>query len=355
MSTSETSTVEAIEQIGKPVAARIDTLLASEIERWSALDSTIAEPLQSLRTLVAAGGKRLRPAFCYWAFVSAGGSPEDRLVVDAGAALELLHSFALIHDDVMDDSAQRRGADAVHVEFAKAHIARNWRGEHRRFGEGVAILVGDMSFVYADVLMADAPRAAVEVFNEMRVELNVGQYLDISATVTSNVSLNTAQMIASYKSGKYTVERPMHLGAALAGRYDELAKPFSAYGVPVGEAFQLRDDLLGAFGDESLTGKPVGGDLREGKPTALYAMALERAKGAELELLRNRYGAEDLTDAEVVRLQEVLTSTGARNDMQSRIDSLVSQGLEGLEGAAIEAEAKQRLVGLAYFVAGRQH
>lgn len=355
MSTSETSTVEAIEQIGKPVAARIDTLLASEIERWSALDSTIAEPLQSLRTLVAAGGKRLRPAFCYWAFVSAGGSPEDRLVVDAGAALELLHSFALIHDDVMDDSAQRRGADAVHVEFAKAHIARNWRGEHRRFGEGVAILVGDMSFVYADVLMADAPRAAVEVFNEMRVELNVGQYLDISATVTSNVSLNTAQMIASYKSGKYTVERPMHLGAALAGRYDELAKPFSAYGIPVGEAFQLRDDLLGAFGDESLTGKPVGGDLREGKPTALYAMALERAKGAELELLRNRYGAEDLTDAEVVRLQEVLTSTGARNDMQSRIDSLVSQGLEGLEGAAIEAEAKQRLVGLAYFVAGRQH
>src|SRR5689334_13785664 len=151
--------------IADRVADRIEGLLDAEIERWKAVDPDLAAPLESLRELVLAGGKRLRPAFCHWAFVGAGGDPLDPVVVDAGGALELLHTFALIHDDVMDGSITRRGLDAVHVDFMARHAVSAWRGEGRRFGEGVAILVGDLAFVYADMLLAGAPRSAIAVFD----------------------------------------------------------------------------------------------------------------------------------------------------------------------------------------------
>lgn len=347
--------VDVIERVSKPVVTRIDALLGSEIERWSALDSSLAEPLEALRTLVLSGGKRLRPAFCHWAFVGAGGDPLDPVLTDAGAALELLHSFALVHDDVMDDSLVRRGADAIHVQFRKQHSEQSLGGEARRYGEGVAILVGDMAFVYADKLMNAAPRVAVEVFTELRVELNIGQYLDVSATARSDATLPMAQKIAQFKSGKYTVERPMHLGAALAGRFDELATDISAYGIPVGEAFQLRDDILGAFGDTHVTGKPVGGDLREGKPTALLAFARGRASADDATFLDAHYGKAAISDADVAELQRILVDTEARSHVEQSIEQLTEAGLQALETLSITNEAKAQLGALAEFLAGREH
>jgi geranylgeranyl diphosphate synthase, type I len=342
-----------LERIGEPVVARIEALLAVEIERWSELDASLHEPLTALRTLVLAGGKRLRPAFCHWAFVGSGGDSLDPSVVDAGAALELLHSFALVHDDVMDDSLVRRGADAIHVQFHKTHAKSDLRGEGRRYGEGVAILVGDMAFVYADKLMNSAPQTAIEVFTELRVELNVGQYLDVSATARSDATVPMARKIAQFKSGKYTVERPLHLGAALAGRFEELADGLSAYGIPVGEAFQLRDDVLGAFGDAEVTGKPVGGDLREGKPTALLAVARQRASDADSKYLDAHYGNNDITDEQVAELQRILVDTGARKYVEDSIDQLTEAGLEAVDALDVTEEAKQQLAALAEFLAGR--
>jgi geranylgeranyl diphosphate synthase type I len=341
-------------EIGIRVESRIGTLLGAEIDRWARLDSDLAEPLACLLRLVLAGGKRLRPAFCHWAFVGAGGDPDDCRVVDAGAALELLHTFALIHDDVMDGAVTRRGVDTVHVAFEARHAVAEWRGEGRRFGEGVAILVGDLAFVYADLLLADAPRTAIDVFTELRLEVNIGQYLDLLGTVRPAGGKEAARRIAQYKSGKYTVERPLHLGAALAGRLDELAGPLSAYGMPLGEAFQLRDDLLGAFGDQSRIGKPVGGDLREGKPTALVALARERAEGEAARLLE-RLGAPDLSDQEVADLQSVLVDTRALAAVEEQIDALVDEALEALELADLSDVARRRLAELAWFVAGRDH
>ncbi|MGH9150775.1 MAG: polyprenyl synthetase family protein, partial [Acidimicrobiales bacterium] len=249
-------------RIARRVDARIDAVLEAEIARWAGLDSALAEPLGCLRDLVRAGGKRLRPAFCHWALVGAGGDPGSAVVLDAECALELLHTFALIHDDVMDGSCTRRGRDTVHIAFADRHTLGGWRGEGRRFGEGVAILVGDLAFVYADRLLAGAPAEAIEVFTELRIEVNVGQFLDLIGTVNGRPGPSQVRRIALYKSGKYTVERPLHMGAALAGRLHDLAGPLSAFGLPLGEAFQLRDDLLGAFGQQDLLGKPVGEDFR---------------------------------------------------------------------------------------------
>ena len=352
---SAPSAPSSLSWIAQRIDVRIERLLRAELVRWRGLDADLGDPLEAIRDLVMAGGKRLRPAFCHWAYVGAGGDPEDPLVVDAGAALELLHTFALIHDDVMDGSTLRRGMHTVHRSFEARHAVGGWRGEGRRFGEGVAILIGDLAFVYADLLLADAPRAALGVFNELRLEVNVGQYLDLLGTVRGEVGIEQARRICQYKSGKYTIERPLHLGAALAGRLDELGPVLSAYGRPLGEAFQLRDDLLGAFGDTVLTGKPVGEDLREGKPTALYAFAAAAADGAAAKLLADRFGAADLSAAEVGELQAILEGTGARRQVECTIDRRVDEALVALDDAELDEEAHARLVELAHFVAGRDH
>jgi geranylgeranyl diphosphate synthase type I len=338
--------------VAPPVEARIDALLAGEAARWGAVDPELIPPIEALRRFVLDGGKRLRPAFCHWAFVGAGGAATDPAVVDAGAALELLHAFALLHDDVMDGSRLRRGRPTVHIDFAGRHADAGWRGEGRRFGEGVAILVGDLAFVYADLLMVGVPPEATAVFNELRVELNIGQALDLIGTAEARRDRPMARRIASYKSGKYTVERPLHLGAALMGRLDDLAEPLSAYGLPLGEAFQMRDDILGTFGDPAVTGKPVGEDLREGKPTPLLAAASARA-GSDGSSLLDRVGSADLGDDEVAAIQALMVDTGARAETERLIDELAEEAVRALDKAALTDEAKTALTELAAFVVHR--
>lgn len=347
-----TAAPAGLAQIARRVDARMLALLDAEVEGWAAADVELRDPLVALRELVLAGGKRLRPAFCHWAFVGAGGDPDDAIVIDGGAAIELLHTFALIHDDIMDGSSTRRNTDTIHVQFEQQHALSGWRGEGRRFGEGVAILVGDLAFVYADKLLAGAPPEALRVFNDLRVEVNVGQYLDLVGTAKGNVGHGAASRISRYKSGKYTVERPLHLGAALAGRLGELEGPLSGFGLPLGEAFQMRDDLLGVFGDPAATGKPVGEDLREGKPTVLFATAVELADTASAKVLE-RYGAPDLDDDEIGVLQEALVGTGAVDAVERVIDELVGQAFEALDEADLIPAATVALGELAEFVAGR--
>jgi geranylgeranyl diphosphate synthase, type I len=337
--------------IGAAVSARIDTMLAAEQDRWAGVDAALVEPIASLRRFVG-GGKRLRPAFCHWGFAGAGGGADLEQVVDAGAAIELLHVMALIHDDIMDGSVRRHGQTCLHLDYADRHSAQAWRGEARRFGDGAAILIGDLAFVYADRLLRGAPPEAIDVFTELRLEVNIGQYLDLVTTASGDARPEQAHTIAVYKSGKYTIERPLQLGAALAGRLDELGKWYTAYGIPLGEAFQLRDDLLGAFGDGDRLGKDVGEDLRDGKPTTLYALARARATGSDADLL-TAVGRPDMTPAEIAAIQRVMTDTGARADVERTIDDLMVEALDALADAPVTEQARQELHALALFVAGR--
>jgi geranylgeranyl diphosphate synthase, type I len=333
------------------VERRLDAVLTAEEERWAGVDADLRDPLRHLRQLVLAGGKRLRPAFCHWAYTGAGGGDLDA-VTDAGAALELLHAFALVHDDVMDGSDRRRGVATTHQAYGRRHDDEGWRGEPRRFGEGIAILVGDLALVYADALLAAAPLPARRVWDELRLEVNLGQYLDVLHTAAGDADLPTARRIAALKSGRYTVERPLHVGAALAGRLEELAGPLSAYGTPLGEAFQLRDDLLGAFGDPEVVGKPVAEDLREGKPTPLLAIARERATIAEARLLA-LVGRPDLDAAEVAAIQDVLRATGAVDEVERAIGALAHDAVAAAKEAPVTDEARMALADLAEYVAWR--
>jgi geranylgeranyl diphosphate synthase type I len=354
-----------LKELGANVEQRIEALLAVEQDRWAALDPALVDPLEALRRFVQAGGKRLRPAFCFWGFAAAGGDPADPRVIDVGAAYELLHAFALMHDDVMDGSDIRRGRPTTHVESASRHSSAGWRGEARRFGEGVAILVGDLAQVYADLLVDEAmnPRGGPEiapagraevvaVWHDLRRELILGQYLDVLGTARGDRDRATARRISRYKSARYTVERPLALGCALAGGTASVSGELSVYGRPVGEAFQLRDDVLGAFGDAAETGKPVGQDLREGKPTPLLAAAFERATGNQAAVL-DRVGRGDLGEAEVASIQEVLRATGALAEIERRVADLTSEAVAAIEQASIEPIARQPLIDLAFYVARR--
>jgi geranylgeranyl diphosphate synthase type I len=346
----------ALDEVRARVDARLDDLLRSEHHRWARFDERLAEPLERLVHFSVTGGKRLRPAFCHWGHVAAGGDTDDPRVVDTGAALELLHVFALVHDDVMDDADTRRGDPTVHQHFGRLHEAKGWKGESRRFGEGVAVLVGDLAIVLADGLLAGVSRPVWDVYNELRVELVMGQFLDVTVAASGQADLGTSQRISQFKTAKYTVERPLHLGAALAGRLDELAPAFTAYGLALGEAFQLRDDVLGAFGDAEVVGKPVGDDFRDGKPTRLVIGARAVAEREQLRpalAVLDRVGDPDLTAADVVAIQEVVEFTGARASVERRIEELLNTAVEALGAADLEPGARAALVDLAVYCSRR--
>lgn len=336
--------------IAAGITSELADLLAAETRRWTELDPALGEPLGDLTDLVLAGGKRIRPAFCHWGWVLGGGDPDGDGAAAAGCALELLHAFALIHDDVMDGSSTRRGEPTVWHRFVDRHRRRGWQGEDRRFGEAAAVLVGDMAMVLADRTLGLVAPEVRAVWDELRAELNMGQYLDVAGTAGGRVTGAQARVIAEHKTAGYTVVRPLHLGAALAGRTD-LHPALGEHGRPLGIAYQLRDDVIGAFGDPEITGKPVGADLQEGKPTLLLARARESATPAQLEVL-DTVGA-GLDSRSVAAVQQILIDTGARARVEEEIDRLLHRALDALALLPDVPEAIGALGALARYAVAR--
>lgn len=353
-------------------AAVDDTLidfLSTEIDALDRIDPALRPFAQIARDTVLAGGKRLRPVFAHWGWRGVVG-PDAPLapVLPALAALELLHAFALVHDDVMDGSATRRGRPTAHRRLAGQHRAAGRDGDPDRFGDGAAVLVGDLCLVWADRLLGQAgvpPRTLLDVrrrYDQMRVETIAGQYLDVlGETEADTWSVDRALRVARHKTASYTVLRPLHLGAALAGTGADPAvhEAYQRYGTNVGEAFQLRDDLLGVFGDPATTGKPAGDDLRTGKPTVLLLIARELATEAQRAELTRPLPATDREsgrDAErrVSRLVEIVVETGAADQVEQLIEQRVRDAVDALADAPIDAAARRVLTGLAVTATTRQ-
>ena len=345
------------EDLRQRVQKSLDGFVAGQLPVLDGISEELGALTDALSDLVS-GGKRLRPAFCYWGFRGAGGADGDE-VVTAAAALELFQACALIHDDVMDGSDTRRGQPAVHRRFASLHRTESWTGSPEAFGMGAAVLLGDLCLSWSDEMLgtsglpAERLVAGHRVYAEMRTELMGGQYLDLLEQARGGGSISRALRVARYKSAKYTIEKPLHLGAVLAGADQAVLDGYSGYGLPLGEAFQLRDDVLGVFGDPSVTGKPAGDDLREGKRTALVAMALEAADGAQSAVVRRHLGDPHLTPEGVASLRTVLQDTGAVDRVERLIDELRSDALVALAAAPVEDEAREVLEQLALAVTCR--
>lgn len=338
------------------VRARVGVALEAFLADYVAVLGRVGEELSDLegplQASVLAGGKRLRPLFAYWG-ARAAGAVDDEALIRAAGSLELLHAFALVHDDVMDDSDLRRGRPSAHRAMAAAHRAAGRHGDADRFGSAAAILLGDLLLVLSEQMLASAglpPDAALrarEVCATMRLELMAGQYLDIAAPTRGRVPLERALRIAQYKSGKYTVEAPLHLGAAIAGAPAAVVDAYTAFALPIGEAFQLRDDLLGVFGDSAVTGKPSGEDLREGKQTALIAVTREHTSDAGRALLESRLGDAALDDAGVAELRALIVDAGACDRIERMITDRCTHALAVLDAAPLTAEGREALRGLA--------
>ncbi|GAB3491347.1 polyprenyl synthetase family protein [Nocardiopsis coralliicola] len=306
-----------------------------------------ADALEAMLT----GGKRLRPAFAYWGWRGAGGADGPEIAA-AAASLELLQACALVHDDVIDGSDTRRGMPATHRRLAALHTGQGWHGSADGFGSGAAILIGDLALAWSDEmywgsgLELSALAAGRPAFDAMRTEVMAGQYLDMLEQVRGGETVEAALRVMDFKAAKYTVERPLHIGAALAGRAAALTPVYTAYGRSLGIAFQLRDDVLGMFGDPAATGKPAGDDLREGKRTLLVAETLRRAPEADAAEFRRRLGDPEMSAETVDWMRGATESCGALAACEQRIDALVAEASAALESPLIEEEARAALADL---------
>ena len=341
---------------------RVDKALREFLDRVTPPLAGVAPELEPLAAATTAfvldGGKRLRPTFCYWGYRATGASDCEE-IVRAAAGLELLQTCALVHDDVIDGSDTRRGAPAVHRRFAAMHRAAGWHGDPERFGQAAAILLGDLALIWADAALETsgfepaALQRAMPVWDAMRVEVMCGQYLDVVEQARGGGSVERALRVARLKSASYTIERPLHLGVALGGGDEPLMHAFSDYGLPLGEAFQLRDDLLGVYGDPQVTGKPAGDDLREGKRTVLVAFAVENANEAQAEQLRTRLGDPSLDDDGVTVLRDIIAATGAPRRVEQLIAERAERALAALAAVAMDETARVALRDLADVVIRR--
>ncbi|MGH3510447.1 MAG: polyprenyl synthetase family protein [Nocardioidaceae bacterium] len=305
-----------------------------------------AERLASAARAAVTGGKRFRASFCYWGYRAVREEPPDEpALVRAAASLELLHASALVHDDFMDASDTRRGRPAVHREFEAVHRGYGWSGDPEQYGAAAAILLGDLLLSWADERLRTCGLGqgrvldALGYFDTTRSEVIAGQFLDVSLQARGESDVEQSMRVLRYKSAKYSIERPLHVGAALAGAPEPMFEALSGYGLPLGEAFQRRDDLLGVYGDPEVTGKPAGDDLTEGKRTVLVALALQGASERDAKQLREALGSP-LSAVEVADLREIIDRSGAHADVEARIEALTGRSLEALAAAPVSGGAR---------------
>lgn len=304
-------------------------------------------------------GKRLRPALVYYSYRACGGD-SDPVVMPVSMAVELLHTYLLVHDDIMDHAATRRGEPAVHVLFEQLHRRSGWQGDSRHFGISVGILLGDLAESYA-VELYSSSEMPVAVRNEVRrcfstmcQEVIVGQYLEMTAGYRDNLSEAQLLRILQMKSGRYSVERPVQLGALLAGASADTLDALVLYGARLGEAFQLQDDLLGMFGDAETVGKPVGADLAEGKYTVLIHHALQNLSSDERAVVERSLGNAELREEEVREVQGLIESAGARRRVVEMIEQRMGEAEEALSRAAVDGPGADFLLGLMDYLRGRE-
>ena len=338
------------------VKEELTLYLAQQRDYLTSIASELTPVCDALEDYLLEGGKRLRPLFAYAGFMAAGSVP-SKTEIRAMASLELLQACALIHDDLMDGSDTRRGKPAIHRHFENLHRQGSMAGIAEQFGEAAAVLLGDLALVWSDHMLHnsglshDALTAALRIHDEMRIELMAGQYLDVREAGEREHSVERSLRIARYKSGKYTIERPLHLGAVMArpsaSEHSELLNVLSAYGLPLGEAFQLRDDLLGIFGDPQVTGKPAGDDLREGKRTALMAMTLDALDATDSAELLMHLGSPTISATKVEELRALIIKSGAVDALEKLIAELTEEALRAIEDPSISPQAREYLTYIA--------
>ena len=358
------------------IQENLDEFCVSRRADFNSISPDLVPVVDYTQSLLA-GGKRFRALFCYWSWVGALATTSQTesqrqqsaaAMVGITAALEMFHAAALVHDDLLDQSDTRRGAPAVHKRFEALHQASGWAGSPERFGVAGSVLVGDLmlgwsSEIFGNALLA-APSSTIETacrneFSKMRVEVMAGQYLDVleeNAAPTRDVegAVGRANRVILYKTAKYSIEAPLQIGAAFSGASAETLRGLSAFAIPLGLAFQLRDDVLGVFGSPEVTGKPAGDDLREGKRTVLVALTRQTLGLSTVKLFDELMAARDLSEEQIRLLQETIRGSGALAKVEQLIEELGNESLIALRQLQLDDYGKEQLHKLALKVVNRE-
>jgi geranylgeranyl diphosphate synthase type I len=356
------------------IQQEIDSFCDDKREQLSEISDDLMPIIDYTQELLQ-GGKRFRALFAYWAWAAAlprESDPGELIdqangIVGISSALEIFHAAALVHDDLMDQSDTRRGKPAIHKRFEHMHSEKGFLGDPERFGQSGSVLVGDLMLNWSSEVfgaaVTSAPNAEIETscrneFSKMRFEVMAGQYLDVleenAAPLRSLADAVTkAEKVMLYKTAKYSLEAPLLIGASFAGADEQTLSGFSNFGIPLGMAFQIRDDILGVFGDPEITGKPAGDDLREGKRTVLVALTLQNSSTSIARIFNDLLSERDLETEQIQFMQQTIRDSGALEKTERMMQEYGDRALEVLKNLDLEPQAKQKLQDLAEKVISR--
>jgi len=356
------------------IQQEIDSFCDEKREQLSEISEDLIPIIDYTQELLQ-GGKRFRALFAYWAWAASlppGSNPSELIeqangIVGIASALEIFHGAALVHDDLMDQSDTRRGKPSIHKRFESMHTEKGFLGDPERFGQSGSVLVGDLMLNWSSEVfgaaVTNAPNSNIETscrneFSKMRFEVMAGQYLDVleeNAAPLRSLSdaVTMAEKVMLYKTAKYSLEAPLLIGSSFAGANEQTLRGFSNFGIPLGLAFQIRDDILGVFGDPEITGKPAGDDLREGKRTVLVALTLQQSSSSIAKIFNDLLSERDLEEEQIEFMQQTIRDSGALEKTERMMHEYGDRALEALNSMELEADAKQKLQALAERVISR--
>ena len=320
----------------------------------------LIEMIENLKNFTLNSGKRIRPILFYFGYILAGGKNKTE-ALKTSIAIELAHSYLLIHDDIIDQDDIRRGDLSMHYKYEKEHKSRVKNSNLKHFGISMGIIVGDLASTFGYEILInsdfslDLKIKAISKLNYIIANTIAGEALDVILAEYPNVKIDRVFEMQKYKTAKYTIEGPLHLGAILAGADEKFLESLSKFAVPVGIAFQIQDDIIGIFGDEKKIGKPVGSDIKEGKKTFLISKAMEKADDDQKNILNSALGNENISIEDVDKVRNIIIKTGSLEFSKAKAQELINDAKKSLNDSDISEENKKFLCDLADFIAGREY
>lgn len=344
----------------KKIDPEIDGFLKKNIKDLEKKDEMVAGVLEHARKITMSGGKRLRPSLMFQGFVAAGGNKDDDRIMKAAVSVEILHSYLLIHDDIIDRDEKRHGVTTTHVQYSQSGKRICPEKDSAHFGNSIAIIAGDMLHALGSVCLyesgfdAELVLKALKNLQEVVAMTIVGESQDVMIEFRGKASEKEILEVYTNKTAKYTVEGPLQTGAILAGAAQEILDELSKISIPLGVAFQIQDDILGIFGKEEKIGKPVGSDIEEGKQTILVAKALEKANNEQGKIIESTLGKKGLSGDEIENFKRVILETGSLEYAKKLAQEQIEKGKEEIEKSSIRKETKDFLFGIADYMANRE-
>lgn len=349
-----------LEILKKEIDHEIEVYLDQVIKEAEKTDVFMTSIVKYFKKTILAGGKRIRPIMMYWGYVAAGGKNRAE-IIKTSVSIELIHAFLLIHDDIVDRDDFRRGKKTLHAKYRDYHKKFLLGDESDHFGMSIALISGDFVYslgnqiLFSSKFSSDIVLCALNKMQDIVGLTCVGEMQDIYMEYSKNVTNKDILTMYENKTARYTFDGPLKLGAILGGADDIFCEKMSAFAMPIGIAFQVRDDILGIFGDEKKTGKPVGSDISEGKKTLLVNYALKRSSTNQKKKLVSLLGKKDLTQNDIANFQDILIKTGAKSEVDTYVDTLIAQAEDAVRAMLLPQDAQKFLLLLAQHLNNRQH